>query len=291
VNLTLAAALAEARARSVARLDAQLLLAHVAGRTRSWVIAHDDHVLDTATQHRWHTLLERRAAGEPLAYLTGEREFRGLTLRVTPDVLIPRPDTELLLEWALERIDAHEHPQGVQQSGQATFAGERPPTRVLDIGTGSGAIALALKDARPTCEITGVDISVPALQVAQHNGERLGLPVCWRLSDGLTALADETFDVIVANLPYVAEGDPHLVALRHEPLLALTSGPDGLDAIRQVIATAAARLSPNGWLLLEHGWDQAEQVSACLQQHGYRHSQTRRDLAGQPRCTGACTPA
>jgi len=268
---TIAGALAQARARGLARLDAQVLLAHATGRTRSWVIANDEHQMDAEAQLRWSSLLQRRAAGEPLAYLTGEREFHGLVLRVTPDVLIPRPDTELLVDWALELIDQH----------------RTAPVRVLDIGTGSGAIALALKQARPTCQLTGVDISASALQVAQDNGMRLGLPVRWHLSNGLAALAGEIFEMIVANLPYVADDDPHLADLGHEPQLALTSGPDGLNAIRHVVATAPAHLSPQGWLLLEHGRDQSAEVSACLRQHGYEEIQTRMDLAGHPRCTGA----
>lgn len=268
---TIADALAQARARHLARLDAQVLLAHITGHTRSWVIAHDEHPMDAGAQLRWSAFLERRAAGEPLAYLTGEREFHGLMLHVTPEVLIPRPDTELLVDWAIELIDPH----------------RTAPVRVLDVGTGSGAIALALKQARPACQLTGVDISAGALQVAQHNGMRLGLPVRWHQSDGLAALAGETFELIVANLPYVADDDPHLADLRHEPQLALTSGPDGLDAIRQVVATAPAHLPPQGWLLLEHGRDQSMEVSACLRQHGYQEIQTRTDLAGHPRCTGA----
>jgi release factor glutamine methyltransferase len=275
VTRTIAEALAQARSRGVARLDAHLLLAHATGRTRSWLIANDQCQLDPATHHRWSALMERRAAGEPLAYLTGTREFHGLTLHVTPDVLIPRPDTESLVDWALELIEPH-----------------RPaPAQVLDLGTGSGAIALALKQARPECQLTGIDISPAALQVASANGTRLGLRVHWLLSDGLAALAGETFDMIVANLPYVADHDPHLADLRHEPQLALTSGPDGLDAIRLVARAAPAHLSPQGWLLLEHGRDQATEVSACLRSHGYQEIQTRMDLAGHPRCTGARRPA
>lgn len=272
---TVSEALAHARARGLARLDAQLLLAHATGRTRSWVIANDQCRLDAGAHHRWSDFLERRAAGEPLAYLTGEREFHGLTLRVTPDVLIPRPDTELLVDWAIECID------------QCTALPGRAAVRVLDLGTGSGAIALAVKQARPACQLTGIDISPAALEIARANGMRLGLSVHWLLSDGLAALAGDTFDVIAANLPYVADGDPHLADLRHEPQLALTSGPDGMDAIRRVARTAPAHLVPRGWLLLEHGHDQAEEVSACLRQHGYQEIQTRRDLAGHPRCTGA----
>jgi release factor glutamine methyltransferase len=148
-----------------------------------------------------------------------------------------------------------------------------------------------LKKARPTCQLTGIDISPGALATATANGMRLGLPVRWLLSDGLTTLAGETFHVIAANLPYVADGDPHLADLRHEPQLALTSGPDGLDAIRQTVKTAQAHLSPRGWLLLEHGRDQAMEVSACLRLHNYQEIQTRMDLAGHPRCTGARSPA
>lgn len=272
---TIAAALERARSLGLARLDAQLLLAHATGRTRSWVIANDQFELDAGTHQHWSALMERRAAGEPLAYLTGEREFHGLTLRVTSDVLIPRPETELLVDWALELMEPH-----------------RPaPARVLDIGTGSGAIALALQQARPRWQVTGIDISSTALPVAWANSERLGLPVRWLLSDGLAALAGETFEVIVANLPYVADHDPHLADLRHEPQLALTSGPDGLDAIRSIVPAAPVHLSSPGWLLLEHGRDQAAQVSDLLRRHGYHEIQTRTDLAGHPRCTGARSPA
>ncbi|HET7865435.1 MAG TPA: peptide chain release factor N(5)-glutamine methyltransferase [Burkholderiaceae bacterium] len=272
---TIAEGLARARSRGIARLDAQVLMAHATGRTRSWVIANDQSLLDTGTHRLWSALMERRAAGEPLAYLTGEREFHGLVLHVTPDVLIPRPDTELLVSWAIELIDPR----------------RTTPMRVLDLGTGSGAIALALKQARPECQLTAIDISPAALQVASANGTRLDLPVRWLLSDGLAALAGETFELIVANLPYVADQDPHLADLRHEPQLALTSGPDGLDAIRSVVPAARAHLSPPGWLLLEHGRDQATEVSACLRSFGYQEIQTRADLAGHPRCTGARSPA
>lgn len=261
--------------QGLARLDAQLLLALAANRTRTWVIANDPHRLDAESQIRWDAFVVRRAAGEPLAYLTGEREFHGLSLHVMPDVLIPRPDTELLVDWALELIDLH----------------RVTPVRVLDLGTGSGAIALALKKARPACHLTGTDISPGALEVAIANGMRHGLPVRWLLSDGLAALAGETFHLIAANLPYVADGDPHLADLRHEPQLALTSGPDGLDAIRQAVKTAQAHLSPQGWLLLEHGRDQAMEVSACLRRYNYQEIQTRMDLAGHPRCTSARSPA
>lgn len=270
---TVAQALAWARAQGLARLDAQLLLAHAAGRNRSWVLANDQHMLDAAQQQRWAALAGRRAAGEPLAYLTGEREFHGLSLQVTPQVLVPRPDTELLVDWAIECIDS-----AAPAAGGAAL-------RVLDLGTGSGAIALAIKQARPGCALTAVDISAEALAVARANGQRLGLPVHWLCSDWFAALDGERFDLILSNPPYIAEHDPHLPALRHEPRGALVSGPRGLDAIEHLAAAARAHLAPHGWLLLEHGHEQAVAVRALLQSRGYQDVATRDDLAGHPRCT------
>jgi release factor glutamine methyltransferase len=275
MNPTVAAALAEARSLGLARLDAQLLLAHVLGRTRSWVIANDREALDAPAWQRWSTLVRRRAAGEPLAYLTGEREFHGLSLQVTPQVLVPRPDTEVLVEWALELIDAH-----VAATGRAA-------PRVIDLGTGSGAIALAVKHARPACDVTAVDLSPGALEVARANGRRLALPVRWLHSDWFAAVAGERFDLVLANAPYIAESDPHLADLHHEPLSALASGPQGLDAITHLVAAARDHLSPQAWLLLEHGHNQAAPVRDLLHAANYRDIAMRHDLAGQPRCTGA----
>ncbi len=264
---TVAALLDAARADGVDRLDAQLLLAAVLGRPRAWLLAHGE--APVAEAGRFRALAARRAAGEPLAYLLGEKEFHGLALQVTPAVLVPRPDTETLVDWALELL-----PPGSQAA-------------VLDLGTGSGAVALALARQRPGARLTAVDASAAALAVARGNGERLGLPVRWLASDWFSALAGERYGLVVGNPPYIAEGDPHLAALRHEPLGALTSGADGLDAIRRIAAAAPAHLAPGAWLLLEHGHDQAEAVRALLAAAGLAEACTRRDLAGQPRCSGA----
>jgi release factor glutamine methyltransferase len=202
-----------------------------------------------------------------VAYVCGEKEFFGLKLQVDARVLVPRPETETLVEWALS-------------------LNLPPAARVVDLGTGSGAIALALKQARPGWQMSAVDASQAALQVAQSNGLALGLAVAWQAGDWL-AQAGGPFDLIVSNPPYIAEGDPHLPALRHEPRMALSSGPQGLDALRTLIAQAPARLAEGGWLLLEHGYDQAEAVRALLGAAGLSEPQSRLDLAGIERCSGA----
>ena len=271
--MTLAESLRQAQALGLARLDAQLLHLHALGRAlheRAWLLAHDQDVIDASTLARLQPLLQRRAAGEPLAYLTGQKEFFGLTLQVDARVLDPRPDTETLVDWALSLMP-------------------EAPAEVLDMGTGSGAIALALQHARPQARVSALDASLAALAVARANGERLGLPVRWLHSDWFSAVP-ERFDLIVSNPPYIREGDPHLPALRHEPTQALTSGADGLDAIRTLVAQAPQHLRPGGWLLLEHGWDQAEAVRALLTQAGGQQVGSRRDLAGIERCSGAQWP-
>ncbi|MBX3619346.1 MAG: peptide chain release factor N(5)-glutamine methyltransferase [Rhizobacter sp.] len=260
--------LALAQQAGVARLDAQLLLAHVLHRPRSWLVAHDDAALEAPAHQRVAALMARRAAGEPLAYLTGEKEFHGLLLQVSPAVLIPRPDTETLVDWALDVL---------------------PPDQardVLDLGTGSGAIALAIKHKCPAAQVTAVDVSSRALAVAAANAERLGLPVRLLQGDWWQAVDDERFDLVVSNPPYIAEGDAHLPALRHEPELALTPGGDGMGSLRHIISTASAHLRPGGWLLLEHGHDQSSGVRTLLLSHGFRDVATRADLAGIGRCTG-----
>lgn len=265
---TVAAALAAARGRGVPRLDALALLAEVLERPRSWLLAHDDARLADAQSTRFRDLLARRAAGAPLAYLLGTKEFFGLALAVTPDVLVPRPETETLVEWALELLPLD------------------CAAAVVDLGTGSGAIALALAQQRPRARLTAVDASAPALAVAAANGLSHGLSVEWLPSDWFGALSGRRFDVIVSNPPYIATGDAHLEALTHEPRQALTSGHDGLDAIRQLVGAAPAHLQPAGWLLLEHGHDQAPAVHALLTDAGFGEVRTRSDLAGLPRCTG-----
>ena len=267
--MTLTQALAWATALGLDRLDAQLLLLHALNRShdRAWLIAHDRDELPSEASHRFEALCARRQAGEPVAYLCGHKEFFGLTLAVDQRVLVPRPETETLVEWALSLALP-------------------PAARVIDLGTGSGAIALALKRARGHWQISALDASQPALQVAQANGQALGLAIDWQLGDWLTHVQGR-FDLIVSNPPYIAEGDPHLAALHHEPGSALSSGAQGLDALRTLIAQAPKHLNPGGWLLLEHGYDQAPAVAQLLAQAGLRQIQNRRDLAGIERCSGA----
>ena len=266
--------LQQAHRQGLARVDAQMLLLHALARPvheRAWLLAHDTEVLTEAQQHNWGQALQRRLQGEPVAYITGHKDFFGLTLKVDARVLDPRPDTEILVEWALELLPSSQ------------------PTRVLDLGTGSGAVALALQHHRPAAQVTAVDASADALAVASANAQRLNLAVKCVISHWMDAVPGP-FELIVSNPPYVAEGDPHLAALTHEPLSALTSGTDGLDDILQIIAQAPSRLAPGGWLLLEHGWDQAAPVQALLREAGFVQVQSRRDLGGLERCTGAVMP-
>ena len=254
---------------SPTRVDAQLLLAHAAGRDRSWVIAHDDAVLDPAPAAAFEDLALRRAAGEPLAYLVGRKEFHGLVLEVGPEVLVPRPETELIVDLSL-----------------AAARAAAPAPRVLDLGTGSGAIAIALKAALPAARVGASDASPAALDRARANGRRLGLEIDWRLGSWWKPWQGERFDVVVANPPYVAAGDPHLAQLGYEPQSALVSGPEGLDAIHAIVAGSPEHLVSGGWLWLEHGRDQGQAVRELLLQGGYVAVATRPDLAGHPRCTG-----
>ena len=270
---TVAGVLTRARVLGVDRLDAQLLLARALDRPRSWLVAHDDEVLGAS---QWRALLSelaRRADGEPLAYIVGQQEIHGLTLHVTPDVLVPRPDTEVLIDWALALL-------------QHELSGVETPT-VVDLGTGSGAIALAVKRGHPVARVTATDVSPAALAVAQANAARLRLPIEILVGSWWAAVPDRRFHLVLSNPPYIAAGDVHLPALRHEPLMALTSGSDGLDALRTIIGGAAAHLDPGGWLLLEHGFEQHVAVHSLLREHGFMGVQTHIDLGGQPRCTGS----
>jgi len=266
---TVTQALAAARALGLERLDAQLLLGAAIDQPRSWLLAHGEHALDLDQARRFDAHCTRRIDGEPVAYLLGEREFHGLTLKVDRSVLVPRPDTETLVDWALELLAA----------GPALAT-------VADLGTGSGAIALALAHALPAARLCGVELSPAALAVARANGARLKLEVEWLHGDWWSALAGRRFDMVVSNPPYIAAADPHLLALRHEPQRALTPGEDGLAALRTVIRGAPDHLLPGGRLLLEHGHDQAEAVREMLRQHGFDTPATRNDLAGLPRCSG-----
>jgi len=273
---TVAAALAAARALGVARLDAQLLLAHHLGRSRAWVLAHDADALAEATARAVLADLLRRADGVPLAYLTGRREFHGLTLQVGPDVLDPRADTETLVDWALELL-----------GGELSAVTE---PQVVDLGTGSGAIALAVKQTCPRACVRAIEASPAALAVARGNGQRLRLPVDWLLGDWWSALPPPPVHLALSNPPYIAADDPHLAALRHEPRQALSPGGDGLAAIDVLVAGAAGHLLGGGWLLLEHGHDQGPAVRRRLARAGFERIGTRRDLAGHERCSGGRRP-
>jgi release factor glutamine methyltransferase len=269
---SVAQALVEARALGVDRLDAQWLLAWVLGRDSSWLICHDDDQLNPDELQRYRTLVQRRAAGEPYAYLIGEREFHGLTLQVSPAVLVPRPDTEILVDWALELLSL-----GVPGS---------PQPEVIDLGTGSGAIALAVKHRHPAALVTALDTSPEALAVARGNAQRLGLSIELQQSDWWQAVAHRRFGLALSNPPYIAGQDEHLSALRFEPMLALSPGGDGLGAIRDLLAGAPEQLLPGAWMLIEHGWDQAPAVQALMRQAGFSDVATRSDLGGLARCTG-----
>jgi release factor glutamine methyltransferase len=282
-------ALAHANTLGLDRLDAQLLLLHALGKPgteRAWLLAHDTDLLpDTAQQILdSHTLRRRR--GEPVAYITGHKEFYGLSLQVDARVLVPRPDTETLVDWALEVL-APMPASTASALGQlntgAPAAREAPS--VIDLGTGSGAIALALKHAQPSLQISAVDFSLDALAVARANAQHLQLDVAFSQSSWLSSVSGK-FQAIVSNPPYIAVRDPHLAALTHEPLSALANGPDGLDDIRTIIAQAPAHLNSGGWLLLEHGYDQAACVRQLLTEAGFAHVQSRLDLAGIERCSG-----
>ncbi len=267
---TVTQALQHALAQGLARIDAQVLLLHVMGRAtheRAWLLTHDDQVLTAQQAQHYANCCAQRLDAVPVAYLTGCKEFFGLPLRVDARVLDPRPDTEILVEWALELLPA---------DGQQ---------RVLDLGTGSGAIALALQSQRPQAQVLAVDASGDALAVARANAQVLQLPVQFLASSWLEQVTG-TFALIVSNPPYIREDDAHMRALRHEPRQALTSGADGLDDIRTIARQARAHLLPGGWLLLEHGWDQARNVQAILQAAGFASVCSRQDLAGQWRCTG-----
>jgi release factor glutamine methyltransferase len=252
-----------------ARLEAEVLLAHAIRQPRGYLLAHDDEAIDEATIARYQSMLARRADGEPLAYLTGEREFWSLPLAVTAQVLIPRPETELAVERCLALRDA-------------------APAAVADLGTGSGAIALALAHERPRWHLMATDLIAGALQVARTNAERLSIGnIEFAQGDWFEALPQRAFDLIVSNPPYVAAGDAALSALRYEPALALTPGASGMEALSQIVLGARAHLLPGGWLVLEHGAGQAAKVAASLVDAGYARVRCHADLAGRDRVTEA----
>ncbi|MBD8897980.1 peptide chain release factor N(5)-glutamine methyltransferase [Rhodanobacter sp. DHG33] len=265
--------LREAELRLGGGVDAGILLLHVLGQPRSWLFAHGSDAVDRDTQAAFEALVERRAAGEPVAYLTGRRGFWTLDLEVTPATLIPRPETELLVELALDRL-----PRDTAD-------------RVADLGTGSGALALAIASERSLAHIVATDASAEALAVAQRNAQRLDLAnVRFLHGDWLAPLKGERFALIVSNPPYIEAADPHLAQgdLRFEPASALASGADGLDDIRRIVADARACLEPGGWLLFEHGWNQGDAARVLLGNAGYAQVFTARDLEARDRVSGGC---
>lgn len=268
--MTAAEVLAAASGLGLARLDAQLLLLHALGRSpqdRAWLLAHDTDPIPETGHLEFMHFCRRRAAGEPLAYITGRKEFFGMDLKVDPRVLVPRPETETLIEWALEVVAGRERP------------------RVIDLGTGSGAIAIAIQRVRPDAQVTATDSSAGALEVATANAHELDVDITWRLAAWLAGI-DQSFDLIVSNPPYIAAGNAHLADLTHEPGNALVAGAHGMDDLRAIIGQAPASLDAGGWLLLEHGYDQADAVRALLADAGFHNVSTRLDLAGIPRCSG-----
>jgi release factor glutamine methyltransferase len=249
-------------------LDAEVLLSTVMGVTRSALIVRSAESVNENLLHAYRGLVDRRIDGVPVAYLTGRREFWSLPLKVTPAVLVPRHETELLVEMALRLLPKHE------------------PRSVLDLGTGSGAVALAIASERPLAVITGVDVSPAALGVARDNARALALTnLEWRLGSWFDAVSEERFHVIVSNPPYVAAGDPALAALAAEPELALNGGPTGLDALAAIVKGAPPHLLNGGWLVLEHGAAQHREVASLLERAGFGSVETQQDFSGKPRVT------
>ncbi len=260
---------------TTARIEAQCLLQHVLNVPRSYLLAHSEQELNAAQQATYDAVLQRRLLGEPVAHILGEREFFGLNFKVTPDTLIPRPDTELLVELALQHIPTH------------------GPFRVLDLGTGSGAIAISIAQRRPDAEIVAVDSSEAALQVARENARHLGtVNVNIIYSDWFSGLAGQRYNLIVSNPPYIASDDIHLTQgdVRFEPMSALASGKDGLDDIRRIIVEAREFLEHGAWLLLEHGYDQADLVRRLFVGNGFIEVFSAKDMPGIERVSGGMLP-
>ena len=267
--------LAAATGRVGERIEAELLLMHLLDRPRSWLFAHAHDPLDMSVQIAYAALIERRAAGEPVAYITGQRGFWSLDLEVSSATLIPRAETELLVELALARLP------------------EQAPSTLADLGTGSGAVALALAKERPLAKVVATDFSAAALAVAQRNAQRLGLPnVSFVQGDWLAPLSAQKFDLLVSNPPYIEATDVHLAQgdLRFEPASALASGADGLDAIRAIVAAARDHLNAEGWLLFEHGWKQGAASRVLLQAAGFVDVFTAQDLEQRDRVSGGRQP-
>jgi release factor glutamine methyltransferase len=268
---TVQVALLRAQKHGMAKVDARILLLHTLNKPTTdmaWLVANDNNPLSTLQADAYSALCARRRAGEPVAYIVGHKEFYGLRLSVDKRVLDPRDDTEVLVDWALELLK------------------DKPAAaKVLDLGTGSGAIALAVQSKRADVQVHATDASADALAVASANAQSLKLPVQFYQGSWLAAVLGQQFDLIVSNPPYIASADPHLAALTHEPLQALASGADGLDDIRAIIAQAPQHLHTEAWLLLEHGYNQAEMVRSLLQATGFVNVESRKDLAGIERCT------
>lgn len=274
VRQWLRAAIAQLSASESPKRDAEILLSYVTGRSRSWIIAFDESELTPEQLSRLAELLARRADGEPIAYLTGEREFWSLSLSVSPDTLIPRPDTELLVEQALAHLPPH-------------------AVAILDLGTGTGAIALALASERPECRVTGVDRIAAAVTLAESNARRLAISnVQFRLSNWFSTVAGEQFSLIVSNPPYIDQADHHLRQgdVRFEPESALVASDNGLADLKWIAENAGEHLLPGGWLLFEHGWQQAEQVRTILRENKFTAIETCQDYGGNDRVTLAQKP-
>jgi release factor glutamine methyltransferase len=267
------AALAKFVNSSEAKLEAQLLLKNLLNVNRAWLISHQNDVLEANINEAYRVLINRRLNGEPIAYILGAREFYGLNLKVTPATLIPRPDTETLVDVALAKIPLQKN------------------LSICDLGTGSGAIALAIAKHRPQAFVLALDASQATLDIAIDNAKNLAIANAkFILSDWFNALKNEKFDLIVSNPPYIETNDAHLKQgdLRFEPIAALASGQDGLDDIRRIINQAPQHLNPHGWLLLEHGYNQAEKVAALLKQAGFGQISHVQDLSGTDRVTIGC---
>lgn len=272
--LTISEALDQARSQLTgfdsARLDAEVLLCHVLGSDRSRLYAYPEVTLQSGQQSAFEKLIDQRQTGYPVAYLTGKKEFWSIELTVNQDTLIPRPDTECLLESVLDRIPLNQ------------------PGRIADLGSGSGAIAIAIASERPHCRIVATDINESTLAIARENAERLQLNQIDFIQSNWFTNVEGRFDVIVSNPPYISENDPHLLSgdIKHEPVSALIAGPDGLDAIRVICQQAKNFMNLQGWLLLEHGYDQADSVHKLLQENGFTGIFTRSDYAGHERVSG-----
>lgn len=271
MNATVGSLLAEAAgAQPGSRREAQLLLGHVLQRSLAWLVAHDRDEVDETQSRAFRDFARRRREGEPIAYLVGVREFHGLAMRVTPDVLIPRPETETLVDAAVDILRG------------------RHAATVLDLGTGSGCIAVSIAHERPEARVTAIDASAAALGIARENARAHACEIEFLRGDWLEPVAGRRFHLIASNPPYVADGDPHLCEgdLRFEPAAALVAGKDGLDAIRAIVRQAPAHLHPGGWLLIEHGYDQAGACKDLLFIAGFGDLRSIRDLAGIARVAG-----